>query len=103
MGVIIRQSLKASTVNYAAAVVGVLNTFFLFTLCFTESELGQIRYIQEVAMLVVSFCSLGFFDLIVRFFPEFKTLDFRNNGLLTCGIIVLAFDYLFSFFVLIYL
>jgi O-antigen/teichoic acid export membrane protein len=70
--------------------VGVINTFFLFTLCFTESQLGQIRYIQEVAVLVASFCSLGFFNLVVRFFPEFQTKDGKNNALLTSGIIAIG-------------
>jgi O-antigen/teichoic acid export membrane protein len=90
MGVIVRQTLKASTVNYAAAAVGVVNTFFLFTLCFTESQLGQIRYIQEVAALVASFCSLGVFNVVVRFFPEFQTEDGKNNALLTIGVIALG-------------
>ena len=90
MGVIVRQTLKASTVNYAAAAVGVVNTFFLFTLCFTESQLGQIRYIQEVAALVASSCSLGVFNVVVRFFPEFQTEDGKNNALLTIGVIALG-------------
>ncbi|MDB4160798.1 polysaccharide biosynthesis C-terminal domain-containing protein [Bacteroidia bacterium] len=92
MGVIERQSLKASVVNYAGALIGILNTFFLFTLCFDESELGQIRYIQEVAMLMASFSSLGIFNVVIRFFPDFKTEDNRNRGILTfsIGVVVIG-------------
>ncbi len=89
MGVIARQSLKASAVNYAGAFIGILNTFFLFTLCFDESELGQVRYIQEIAILFANFASLGIFNVVIRFFPDFKTQDNKNQGILSFAILVL--------------
>ncbi len=89
MGLIQRQSLKAGLVNYVGAFIGIINTFFLFTLFFSESEIGQLRYIQEIAILLASFASLGFFNVLIRFFPEFKTADNKNNGILTFAILVL--------------
>jgi O-antigen/teichoic acid export membrane protein len=100
LGVIARQSLKASAVNYAGAFIGILNTFFLFTLCFDESELGQIRYIQEIAILSGNFASLGIFNVVIRFFPEFKTDDNKNRGILSFAIVVLLLGLVILGFIL---
>jgi O-antigen/teichoic acid export membrane protein len=81
LGIIVRQSLKASAVGYIAAVVGVINTFFIYTLCFTESELGQIRFVQDTAILLSGLFSLGVYNIAVRFFPEFKSEN-KHNGFL---------------------
>ena len=88
MGTIVRQSLKASAVGYIAAVVGVINTFFIYTLCFTESELGQIRFVQDTAILLSGLFSLGVYNIAVRFFPEFKSEN-KHNGFL--GLLLLFF------------
>ena len=81
MGIIIRQTFKASAVGYMAALVGVVNTFFIYTLCFTESELGQIRFVQDTAILIAALFSLGVNNIAIRFFPEFKS-EGHHNGFL---------------------
>lgn len=68
--------------GYAAALVGAINTFFVYTYCFTPAEFGQFRYIQEIGMLAAGFFSLGAYNLVVRFFPEFKSTDNKHNGFL---------------------
>ncbi len=89
MGVIARQTLKSSTVGYLAAVVGIVNTFFIYTLCFDEAELGRFRYVQEMGIVLASFFSLGITNVIVRFFPEFRDKDNHHNGFLGFVIVVL--------------
>lgn len=89
MGVIARQTLKSSTVGYLAAVIGVLNTFFIYTLCFDEAELGRFRYVQEMGIILASFFSLGITNVVVRFFPEFRDDTNKHNGLLSFVIVVL--------------
>ena len=71
MGVIARQTIKSSTVGYFAAVVGTINTFFIYTLCFDAAELGRFRYVQEAGLVLAGFFSLGISNVIVRFFPYF--------------------------------
>ena len=88
MGIIIRQTFKASVVGYVAAVVGVINTFFIYTWCFSESELGQIRFVQDTAILLAGLFSLGVYNIAVRFFPEFKSPN-KHNGFL--GLLLLFF------------
>lgn len=82
MGVIARQTLKSSAVGYAAAIVGIINTFFIYTLCFDEAEFGRFRYIQEMGIVLASIFSLGITNVVVRFFPEFRNKDNQNNGFL---------------------
>ena len=88
MGIIARQTLKSSTVGYVAAVVGVLNTFFIYTLCFDAAELGRFRYVQEAGLVLAGFFSLGITNVIVRFFPDFKDDKSKHHGFL--GFIVLV-------------
>ena len=82
MGLIQRQTLKASAVSYLGVTVGVLNTFFLYTYCFSESQLGEFRFIQDTAILLSGVFSLGLANVVVRFFPDFKNGLNGNNGFL---------------------
>jgi len=88
MGVIARQTLKSSTVGYVAAVIGLINTFFIYTLCFDEGELGRFRYVQEMGIVLAGFFSLGINNVVVRFFSQFRDGTAKNNGFL--GFIVLV-------------
>lgn len=99
MGIIVRQSLKASVVGYVAAIVGVINTFFIYTLCFSESQLGQIRFVQDTAILLAGLFSLGVYNIAVRFFPEFKSEN-KHNGFL--GLLLLFFLGGVSLFTILY-
>jgi O-antigen/teichoic acid export membrane protein len=89
MGVIARQTLKSSTVGYAAAIIGLINTFFIYTLCFDEAGLGRFRYVQEMGIVLASFFSLGITNVIVRFFPEFRDDKSKHHGFLGFIILVL--------------
>ena len=89
MGVIARQTLKSSTVGYSAAVIGLINTFFIYTLCFDEAGLGRFRYVQEMGIVLASFFSLGMMNVVVRFFPEFRDGSRENKGFLGFILLVL--------------
>mgnify|MGYP001240138113 CR=1 FL=1 len=88
MGVIARQTIKSSTVGYLAAVVGTINTFFIYTLCFDAAELGRFRYVQEAGLVLAGFFSLGITNVIVRFFPDFRDDESKHRGFL--GFIMLV-------------
>lgn len=89
MGVIARQTIKSSTVGYLAAVVGTINTFFIYTLCFDAAELGRFRYVQEAGLVLAGFFSLGITNVIVRFFPDFRDDETKHHGFLGFIILVL--------------
>lgn len=80
MGVIIRQSIKGTVVNYVGAFIGFLSTMFIVTRFLTSEEIGLTRVLFEAATLLGTFVQLGTTSSAIRFFPFFKSKDGRNNG-----------------------
>lgn len=95
MGIIIRQSLKSTTVAYFGVLIGVLNTLFLLPKFFTIEQIGLLRLLQDIPFLLSSFIQLGAANIADRFFPYFKTEDFKNNGLLYFLIVYSLIGFIF--------
>lgn len=87
MGVIRRQSIKNSLVNYVAVALGMVNVLLIYPLLLSPDELGQIRFVLETALLLATFTGLSGSLLSVRFFPEFKDDDTGHHGFM--GILLL--------------
>ncbi|MDR2906370.1 MAG: oligosaccharide flippase family protein [Bacteroidales bacterium] len=83
MGIIIRQSLKGTIVNYVGAFIGFIATMFVSTKFLTPEEVGLTRVMIETATILSSFMALGIGASGMRFFPFFKTnQNSYNNGFL---------------------
>ncbi|MCL2413560.1 MAG: polysaccharide biosynthesis protein, partial [Bacteroidales bacterium] len=83
MGIIIRQSLKATMVNYVGAFIGFISTMFVMTKFLTPEELGLTRVMIEAAVLLGGLMALGIGSSGLRFFPFFRTdKNSHNNGFL---------------------
>lgn len=80
MGIVIRQSIKGTVINYFGAFLGFLTTFFVQTRFLTSEEIGLLSVLYEAAMVVVSLAMLGTNLSAVRFFPFFKDKDKNHNG-----------------------
>lgn len=80
MGVVIRQSVKASLSNYLGMGLGFLSLFMLFPLYFEPEELGAIRLLLEAGAVMSGFALLGTNYSINRFFPYFRTEDKKHHG-----------------------
>lgn len=80
MGVIIRQSIKGTLVNYLGIIVGFVTTFFVLTHYLTAEEVGLTRVLVDAAVLFSSFAQLGTASSIIRFFPYFKDEEGKNHG-----------------------
>lgn len=80
MGLIQRQGLKYSIVNWVGVLIGALSTLFLFPN--TLEEYGLIRFVLDTSMLLFPLISLGSNSIIVRFFPYFEDKDKEHNGFL---------------------
>ena len=74
MGIIIRQSFKASLSNYIGVIIGFASLIYFFPKFFTPSELGAIRLLIELGAIIGSFGLFGTTYSINRFFPYFKNL-----------------------------
>lgn len=80
MGVIKRQGIKHSIVNYVSVLAGALGIFFIYS--HHETVYGLGLFIINTAMFIVPFATFGTATLIVRFFPFFKNKTNRHNGFL---------------------
>lgn len=80
MGVIARQSFKASVSNYVGVVLGFISTIFLFPLFFKPVELGAVRIFIELGTSLAAFALMGTNYSINRFFPYFRTEDQKHHG-----------------------
>lgn len=80
MGVVIRQSIKATIVNYIGAFLGFISTMFIITRFLKPEEIGLTKVIYEVAFLFGSLAQLGTSASAMRFFPYFRDSGKKNNG-----------------------
>ncbi len=80
MGVIIRQSIKATIFNYVGAFIGFLTTFFILTKYVEPEVIGLTKVLYEVAALIAGFAQLGTSASAMRFFPYFKNPENNHNG-----------------------
>ena len=80
MGVIIRQSIKGTLVNYLGVAIGFVTTFFVITSYLTTEEVGLTRVLIDAAVLFSSFAQIGTSSSIIRFFPYFKDEEGKNHG-----------------------
>lgn len=80
MGIVIRQSIKATVVNYIGAFLGFITTMFVVTRFLRPEEIGLTKVIYEVAFLFASLAQLGTSASAMRFFPYFRNPEKKNNG-----------------------
>jgi O-antigen/teichoic acid export membrane protein len=94
MGVIVRQSIKSSIVNYVSMALGIVNTFFIYTLCFDESQIGFFRWLMDVSLLLSGILSLGITRVNIRYFPLFKTEGGNgHHGMLSIVLLVVSLSF----------
>lgn len=80
MGVIQRQSIKQSLVNYAAVLIGAFSIIFIYPQ--DRETYGLARFIIDVSIMIAPFLILGLSGVSVRFFPQFKQEGKSNPGFL---------------------
>jgi len=80
MGIVIRQSLKATTVNYVGVLLGIFTTFCIMTKYLDPEVIGLTRVLYEVAYVLSVLAMLGAPSSGMRFFPYFKDEKTGNHG-----------------------
>ncbi|MDL2309056.1 oligosaccharide flippase family protein [Bacteroidales bacterium OttesenSCG-928-B11] len=80
MGIIVRQSIKGTVVNYLGSFIGFIMTFFIMIKYLTPAEVGLTRVLLDVALLLAGIASLGTNASIIRFYPYFKNQEKRDHG-----------------------
>jgi len=80
MGIIIRQSIKGTIVNYIGAFLGFLIQMYVMVKFLQKEEIGLTRFILDSSLLIAGFAQLGITGTAFRFFPYFQSEKNRHNG-----------------------
>jgi O-antigen/teichoic acid export membrane protein len=101
MGLIQRQGVKYSIVNWIGILIGAFSTLFVFPNAL--EEYGLMRFILDTSTLFFPLLSFGISSIAIRFFPYFEDCKNGNNGflgflLLWGGVSYLCFITLFFIF-----
>src|SRR5689334_13270318 len=83
MGVVKRQSLKASVVSYAGAALGMISVLFIMPYCLNTEQLGLLRLINDGAGFFGMFSLFGSSYAVLYFFPRYEKDEKRLNGFLS--------------------
>jgi O-antigen/teichoic acid export membrane protein len=82
MGVVVRQSLKGTFVNYIGVVLGIFVQFYIVAKYLDPEVIGLSKVVYEVAFLLSSLALFGSGSTGMRFFPYFKDEETGNHGFL---------------------
>lgn len=111
MGIVIKQSVYASAINYVGVVIGAINMIFLFPLVLEAGEIGLYKAIFSMAMILAPFAQVGLARSTLRYFPRFNKSPKTGGrflslifilGILTITLFILLFQlvdqWVFAFF-----
>ena len=59
MGIVVRQSIKGTLMNYVGVAIGFITTFFVMTKYLTQEEVGLTRVMADAAILLSGLGALG--------------------------------------------
>ena len=88
MGIIARQSIKGTIVNYVGVAIGFVTTFFIVTKYLTTEELGLVRVLTQSSLLFATLAQLGTNTSAMRYYPYFKDDEHRDHGFFGWTLIV---------------
>src|SRR5438552_82741 len=83
MGIVKRQSFKASVVNYTGTLLGIFINLFLFARIFTLEEFGVTRLLIAMMAALMQFPLFAMPNVILKFFPEVSKNREEEGALLS--------------------
>ena len=90
MGIVVRQSIKGTLMNYVGVAVGFITTFFVMTKHLTQEEVGLTRVMADAAILLSGLGALGTNTSALRYYPYFRDAKSRDHGFFGWTLIVPA-------------
>lgn len=102
LGIIQQQAIRSTVYSYAGIVLGFFTTAWLMPQALNSEEVGLLRLLWSLTVVVVQFSNLGFNNAGIRYFPYFRSPDNNNHGFLflSCAVSLLGFIFcliIFSF------
>lgn len=83
MGVIVRESVKSSLINYIGVVFGAINVLFIYNKLLSTEEYGLYAILLSFPIVGVGFINLGIPPVCIRFFNRFADKDKKYFGVFT--------------------
>ncbi|MBK9254657.1 MAG: polysaccharide biosynthesis C-terminal domain-containing protein [Saprospiraceae bacterium] len=81
MGIIIRQSIKTTLVNFVGAVVGMVSILFIYPL--NEEAVGYVQFLYSTAMFISPLIAIGLTSAAIKYYtPDSGSKEKRSTGLL---------------------
>ncbi|MFM2377117.1 MAG: hypothetical protein RLZZ165_2214, partial [Bacteroidota bacterium] len=94
MGIIRRQSIRASFLLYLGAAIGFFTKVLVFPNFLSSAEVGLSNLLVTNAMLLAQFAAVGFSSMTLRFFPYFQDKSRRHHDFLSVLLTVPAVGFL---------
>jgi len=94
MGIVQRQGLIFTLISYSGAIIGAVNTLYLYPTLLKTSEIGVLGLLISLSVIYAQLSQIGIPTIISRFYPEFKTDDKRNQGFLTWVLVITGIGFL---------
>lgn len=91
MGLIARQSIKASISNYLGLAIGYFNALILMPKVFSPAEVGISRFVIDISGVLAGFASLGISYSLSRYFPKFKNNKGTHHNGFTFWVYIIPF------------
>lgn len=82
MGVIQRQGIKHSIVNFTGLIIGTASTIFIYTQREAVEAYGLVQYLLGVGIIAYPLFSLSANTVAIRFFPIFQDKSKGHHGIL---------------------
>lgn len=101
MGIVVKQTIRTSFITYVGALVGYVNIIWLLPKYLEPDQIGLLRALQDLALLLAPFAALGLNQSIIRFAPKFKGKDlhaFFTFTFLSTLLTISLFSFLFFLF-----
>lgn len=88
MGIVVRQSVKSFIINNLGVVLGYVLFLYIYPKILTADELGLIATIEDMAWILMAFCTFGIQPIMFKFYPHFKDENNYDNGFLFLSTII---------------
>ncbi len=92
MGVIQRQGIKSSLLNYLGIFIGAASIVFIYPQAL--AEYGLITFLTELSIFTAALSSLSLPLIMIKFFPHFSDETKQNNGFLAWAMLANLFGFL---------
>ena len=95
MGIVVRQSIKGTIMNYLGVFVGFITTFFIVTKYLTTEEVGLTRVLVDASILLSGLAQLGTSTSAMRYYPYFKDEKERDHGFFGWSVLIPLVGFVF--------